>query len=241
MVPSHPHTNDDAKEPRKGSAERSGTEGSSASPSSAESPSSAAADRPRGSTSSREDLALIASFQSGNAGAFDILVRKYRGPLEFHIKGMIREHQLVEDMVQEVFVKAYENLQGFNPEYAFSTWIYRIATNHAIDHIRKRKLNAVSIHDPIHTKDGEMEREIHDTDASTDSRVLGRERARILGEAILNLPEKYRAVIQMRHMEELSYQEISEELDLPIGTVKAHIFRAREMLYKALKDREGTF
>ena len=154
---------------------------------------------------------------------------------------MIREQELVEDLVQEVFMKAFNNLSTYSHDYAFSTWLYRIATNHTIDYLRKKKLQTLSINDPYKTKDGEIEIQLPDNSFATDQPIMKKERKNIVQEAIADLPEKYRKVIEMRHMEELSYQEISDELDLPLGTVKAHIFRARELLYKALKDKRETF
>lgn len=154
---------------------------------------------------------------------------------------MIKEQEMVEDLVQEVFIKAFKNLGSYSNEYAFSTWLYRIATNHTIDYLRKKKLQTFSISDPIKTKDGEMEVQLPDTSFATDAPVIKSERKAIVQHAIQNLPDKYRRVIQMRHMDELSYDEIATELDLPLGTVKAHIFRARELLYKALIDKKDKF
>ena len=197
--------------------------------------------RENASTSSLEDDSLVKSALSGNEGAYKKLVDKYDRPIFFHIKKMIREQELVEDLVQEVFMKAFNNLSTYSHEYAFSTWLYRIATNHTIDYLRKKKLQTLSINDPYKTKDGEIEIQLPDESFATDQPIMRKERKHIVQEAIAELPEKYRAVIRMRHMDELSYQEISEELDLPLGTVKAHIFRARELLYKALKDKRDTF
>lgn len=197
--------------------------------------------RENASASSLEDDSLVRSALSGNEASYKKLVDKYDRPIYFHIKKMIRETELVEDLVQEVFMKAFNNLSTYSHDYAFSTWLYRIATNHTIDYLRKKKLQTLSINDPYKTKDGEIEIQLPDTSFATDQPIMKKERKNIVQEAIANLPEKYRKVIQMRHMEELSYQEISEELDLPLGTVKAHIFRARELLYKALKDKRDTF
>lgn len=197
--------------------------------------------RENASLSSIEDDSFVKSALKGNEAAYRKLVDKYDRPIYFHIKKMIKEQELVEDLVQEVFMKAFNNLSTYSHEYAFSTWLYRIATNHTIDYLRKKKLQTLSINDPYKTKDGEVEIQLPDDSFATDKQVMNKQRKAIVHEAIEELPEKYRAVIQMRHMEELSYQEISEELDLPLGTVKAHIFRARELLYKALKDKKDTF
>jgi RNA polymerase sigma-70 factor (ECF subfamily) len=197
--------------------------------------------RENASASSIEDDKLVAQALSGDEGSYQKLVDKYDRPIFFHIRKMIREHEMVEDLVQEVFIKAFKNLDTYSNEYAFSTWLYRIATNHTIDYLRKKKLQTFSINDPIKTKDGEMEVQLPDETYSTDQPLIKKQRKAIVQDAIKNLPEKYRKVIEMRHMEELSYQEISDELDLPLGTVKAHIFRARELLYKALIDKKDRF
>jgi RNA polymerase sigma-70 factor (ECF subfamily) len=189
------------------------------------------------SSSSLEDLKWINQANKGNELAFKKLMDKYERGLHFHISKMLRDKTLLEDLIQEIFIKTYRNLKNYNPDYAFSTWLYRIATNHTIDYLRKKKLQTYSIDDPIQTKDGEMQMELKDSDASADAPIEQAQRKVMVQEAIQQLPEKYRMVIEMRHMQELSYQEIADELDLPIGTVKAHIFRAREALYKLMKDR----
>lgn len=193
--------------------------------------------RKNASASSLEDDTLVSEALAGKEDSYSKLVDKYQKPLYFHIRKMIKEVELVDDLVQEVFMKAFHNLNSYSNEYAFSTWIYRIATNHTIDYLRKKKLQTLSIDQPYKTKDGDMEMQLPDESFSTDQPVMKKERKAIVQEAIDDLPEKYRLVIEMRHMEEKSYQEIAEILDLPLGTVKAHIFRARELLYKALIDK----
>lgn len=192
------------------------------------------------SESSLEDDRYVKRAIGGDQDAFKLLMNKYQKPLYYHIVKMVKNHEQVEDIIQESFVKAFSNLDSYNTNYAFSTWLYRITTNHTIDYLRKKKLQTTSINEPIRAKDGEMQFQIVGN-AETDRKIIRKERKKIVSDAIENLPEKYREVIQMRHLEEMSYQEISEELDLPLGTVKAHIFRAREMLYKALIDRKDKF
>jgi RNA polymerase sigma-70 factor (ECF subfamily) len=161
--------------------------------------------------------------------------------LYYHLIKIVREREVVEDLVIEILSKAFTNLSNYNNQYAFSTWLYRIATNHAIDYLRKKKLRTYSIDEPISTKDGEMQVELPDTNFMADAPIMETQRNKVVQEAMNALPEKYRLVIEMRHMEEKSYQEIAEILKLPLGTVKAHIFRARELLYKALKDKRSLF
>lgn len=197
--------------------------------------------RENASASSLEDDKFVRDALAGKEESYSKLVDKYQKPIYFHIRKMIKEVELVDDLVQEVFMKAFHNLSSYSNEYAFSTWLYRIATNHTIDYLRKKKLQTLSINQPYSTKDGEMEIQLPDETYATDEPVIKKQRKQIVQNAIKDLPEKYRSVIEMRHMEEKSYQEIAEILDLPLGTVKAHIFRARELLYKALKDKRDKF
>lgn len=197
--------------------------------------------RENASESSLEDDKLVKRAIGGDEDAYTQLVDKYERALYFHILKMIKDKEQVEDLVQETFVKAFDNLNTYSTNYAFSTWLYRIATNHTIDYLRKKKLKTLSIDEPMRTKDGEMDMQLEDESAGTDRDIIRKQRQKIVQNAIKNLPEKYRKVIEMRHMEEKSYKEIARVLDLPLGTVKAHIFRARELLYKALKDKKGQF
>lgn len=184
-----------------------------------------------------EDSRLIAGAIAGNQVAYRALMKKYHDPICNLLYRMIREKDEVEDLAQEAFIKAFQSLASFNEEYAFSTWLFKIATNNCIDYIRKRKLQTFSIDKPIESKDGEFSFEIPDSTYEPDRELIARQRSRLLEEAIKSLPPKYRTVILMRHSEEKDYAEIAKELRLPIGTVKAHIFRAREMLYKNLRKK----
>jgi RNA polymerase sigma-70 factor (ECF subfamily) len=201
------------------------------------------ADSPRenASESSLEDDVLVKKAKAGDEKAYKKLVDKYERALYFHILKMVKNREQVEDLVQEAFVKAFDNLNTYSTNYAFSTWLYRIATNNTIDYLRKKKLKTLSIDKPMKTRDGEMEMQLPDESAKTDRGIIKKQRKKIVQHAIDDLPEKYRKVIELRHMEEKSYKEISDILDKPLGTVKAHIFRARELLYKALKDKREKF
>ncbi len=184
-----------------------------------------------------EDSRLIHAALNGNPSAYKRLMKKYHDAIYNFIYRMVHDKQQVEDLTQEAFIKAFSSLASFNEEYAFSTWLYKIATNNSIDYIRKRKLQTYSIDKPIEARDSDYSFELPDESYETDGEMISDQRAAMLNEAIKKLPEKYRRVIHLRHVEEKSYEEIAKELHLPIGTVKAHIFRAREMLYKRLKDR----
>lgn len=178
---------------------------------------------------------------AGREAAYSELVEKYRNALIRHVKRMVRGSDDIEDLVQECFIKAFSALKSYSAEYAFSTWLYKIATNHTIDYLRKKKLPTMSIDKPISAKDGELEFELPDTTYRPDRHIVEDQRREMLKEAIDALPPKYHKVIVMRHQQEKSYEEIAAELDLPLGTVKAHIFRARALLYKGLRDKRDTF
>ena len=192
------------------------------------------------SESSQQDRILVGLALEGDQHAYQKLMEKYSGALTRHVQKMVRKQGEVDDLVQECFIKAFSALKSYSADYAFSTWLYKIATNHTIDYLRKRKLKTMSIDKPISTKDGEVEFELPDTTYRPDKHIVEDERRMLLQEAIEQLPDKYHKVIVMRHQQEKSYEEIAMELDLPLGTVKAHIFRARALLYKFLRDKRHT-
>jgi RNA polymerase sigma-70 factor (ECF subfamily) len=182
-----------------------------------------------------EDSRLIKAALGGDDAAYARLMRKYHDAIFSFIFRMVHDREQVEDLTQEAFIKAFASLKNFNEEFAFSTWLYKIATNNCIDYIRRRKLQMYSIDKPIESKDSDYTFELPDESYEADKELISDQRAVLLRKAIDQLPEKYRRVILLRHSEEQSYEEIAEQLKIPIGTVKAHIFRARELLYKQLR------
>jgi RNA polymerase sigma factor (sigma-70 family) len=183
--------------------------------------------------SREEDSALIKRALGGDQTAFLKLRQKYYEAIFKLIGRMVRNREEVEDLTQEAFT----SLSGFDEEYAFSTWLYKIASNNSIDYIRKKRLQTFSIDKPIESDDSDYSFELPDTDLKPDQELIAAQRKKMLEEAMNALPPKYRQVIMMRHVEEREYQEIAKTLRLPLGTVKAHIFRARELLYKRLRDK----
>jgi RNA polymerase sigma-70 factor (ECF subfamily) len=188
--------------------------------------------------SRQEDYDLVARALEGDQAAFTRLRNKYWRSIHTMLGRMIRDKNDAEDLTQEAFIKAFNSLQSFNTDYAFSTWLYKIASNNCIDYLRKRRLKTVSIDAPVQTRDGEVQMEIADPSAvRPDVPLTSAERTHVLQEAIKNLPDKYRIVIEMRHTQELEYADIAEKLGLPLGTVKAHLFRARALLLKRLQGK----
>lgn len=184
-----------------------------------------------------EDSRLIKAALKGEQPAYRAILKKYHDQVYNLLYRMVHEKDEVEDLTQEAFIKAFQSLHHFNEEFAFSTWLYKIATNNCIDYIRKKKLATFSIDKPIESKDSEYTFEIPDSTYEPDKSMIARQRTKALEDAINSLPEKYRTVILMRHSEDMDYQDIADQLNLPLGTVKAHIFRAREILYKKLKKK----
>jgi RNA polymerase sigma-70 factor (ECF subfamily) len=192
------------------------------------------------SASSERDRELVERALAGDEAAYQELLEKYRFALQRHVGRMVRDTAEVDDLVQECFIKAFTALNSYSSDYAFSTWLYKIATNHTIDYLRKKKLPTMSIDRPVSVKDGDVEYELPDTTYRPDKHIVDDQRKELLRDAIDALPPKYHRVIVMRHQQEKSYEEIARELDLPLGTVKAHIFRARALLYKYLRDKRDT-
>ncbi|MFZ5517162.1 MAG: sigma-70 family RNA polymerase sigma factor [Candidatus Zhuqueibacterota bacterium] len=182
------------------------------------------------------DIELINRALKGDQQAYKQILLRYRNPLYNLLYRMVHNKMETEDLVQEAFIKAFASLASFNDEYAFSTWLYKIAINNCIDHFRKRKLKTFSLDKPISSKDGEIHREFPDAGNRPDKTLLTKEKDKLIEDAIQSLPEKYRISIILRHNEDKSYEEISQILNIPLGTVKARIFRAREMLKRQLKN-----
>ncbi|MBC8125045.1 MAG: sigma-70 family RNA polymerase sigma factor [Candidatus Kapabacteria bacterium] len=192
--------------------------------------------------SSGEDEAIIRDVLAGNVNAFATLERKYRRIVFFLVRKMIRDEEDVNDLVQDTFVKAFQALPSFRFEYPFSRWLFKIASNRCIDHLRRRRFAMVSIDAPVRSKGGEeFYMEPEDRGPTPDVTLLSKERIALLQEALAKIPEKYREVIRLRHSEELEYQEIADQLNQPLGTVKANLFRARKMLYKMLLKHGSHF
>ena len=191
--------------------------------------------------SKAEDISLINDAIAGKQEAFERLMNKYKQLIFNLIYRMIRNKEDVEDLTQEAFIKAFNSLDKFDRQFSFSTWLFKIATNNCIDYLRKKKLNTFSIDKELGSEDDDYQFEIPDNERTPDKNLMEDERKKILEEAIESLPNKYKSVILLRHRDEQDYEEIAKKLKLPLGTVKAHIFRGRELLNKYLKDKLGTF
>lgn len=181
------------------------------------------------------DELLIGKALAGDQAAYKALLDRHQRAIFQIILKIVRNRDETEDLVQETFMRAFHSLATYRSEFRFSTWLYKIAANCAIDSIRKKKIEALSLDKPVETHDGTVEIDLPDTSYNPEETLLEKQRQVSISEAIEALPDKYREVILYRHRDDQSYEEIAQILKLPVGTVKARIFRARELLKKKLK------
>lgn len=169
--------------------------------------------------------------------AFETLLKKYRKSVYYMLLKMVKNSDDAEDLTQEAFAKAFNSIEKFDSKFAFSTWLFRIATNNCIDFIRKKRVQTISIDSPMEGDDGsKMSIDVRDDRGDPNDSMLKKQRKRYLNMAIDNLPEKYRILVELRYFKEYSYEEVATELQIPLGTVKAQLFRARELLNQELKN-----
>src|SRR5690242_21630858 len=189
------------------------------------------------------DADVVLWAQRGREDAFRELVRRYERPVFSLIFRMVRDRETAEDLAQDTFIKVLNHIDRYRPEFKFSSWLFKIANNVAIDHLRKRQLDTVSIDGSPHAASAaEVEATSFDLAAKQES-ALDEMEARELGTAIeganARLRPEFRSWIILRHVEGRSYEEIAATLDLPLGTVKTYIHRARHELRDALEHVKG--
>jgi len=183
-----------------------------------------------------EEKEVIKRAISGDQEAYSLILRSYRDAVFGLVYRIIRDREEADDITQETFIRAFKSLRYYTPKYALSTWLFRIATNRCIDHLRKRKIRTISLDQGMKTEKGELRREIPDTSSRPDELFFQKRRVVSIEQAIGSLPPKYKEVIYLKHNEERTYEEIAQILNLPLGTVKVRIFRTRELLKKKLKS-----
>jgi RNA polymerase sigma-70 factor (ECF subfamily) len=181
------------------------------------------------------DYELVLHAMDGDQRSYAELLGRYRDAIYFMLLKMVNNPSDAEDLTIEAFGKAFKNINQYTPNYAFSTWLFKIATNNCIDFIRKKKLNNVSLDQSVtHEDSAPMTIPTDTLDPEED--LINQQKVVLLRSVVAKLKPRYRKLIELRYFHELSYDEISEELELPIGTVKAQLFRARELLYNILKN-----
>lgn len=181
------------------------------------------------------DEELVAAILDGEAALYTDLVERYRGRLINYLNRFLGNVHESEELSQEVFLRVYRALDRYNPKYRFSTWLFRVAKNAAIDLIRKRRLKLVPMQ-RVGVDGQAQEREFESEERDPYRTLRNLERRQAIGAAIDGLKEEYRELIQLRHFAEMTYEEIAEFKGMPLGTVKNKLFRGRRMLKARLAD-----
>lgn len=189
------------------------------------------------SDNAKNDFKLVGKAREGDQKAYADLMHRYKDSIYFMALKMVNNKEDAMDLTVETFAKAFEKLDKYQPEYAFSTWLFRVATNNCIDFIRKKKLNTTSINAMVDEDGDDRPMQIKSDTLNPEEVSMKREQTQLLKLLIDSLPPRYRNLIVLRYFDELSYEEISEQLDLPLGTVKAQLFRARFLLSNIVNAR----
>lgn len=183
---------------------------------------------------------LILQSKSGDIHSFEILIKGYQKMAYNVAYRIMGNEEDAKDMTQEALIKVYKNIKGFRMDSSFSTWMYRIVMNTCKDELRKRKMKVISIDQPIDTGDGEVQMELEDTSKTPEEELTTRETQKEVHEALQELGDTNRMVIVLRDIKGFSYSEISDIVDLPVGTVKSRINRGRQELRKILMSKKHT-
>jgi RNA polymerase sigma-70 factor (ECF subfamily) len=193
------------------------------------------------------DKELVDKILNGNNQiAYATLLNKYRKAVYYTILKMVSNQDDAEDLTMQAFTKAFKSLDKYDSSYAFTTWLFRIASNSAIDHLRKRRLNTTSLDSSMYDDDDEgnsvsIGSNLVDSGADPEEEFVLEQRNKIMREVIETLDQKYKELIQLYYFEELKYEEISARLNIPLGTVKVRLRRAKDFLAKLLKGQEEKY
>ena len=189
------------------------------------------------STKAAEDYQLVKAAIAGEQQAYAALLERYRTSVYNHLLKMVKNPDDAEDLTLEAFGKAFKKLSTYAPHFAFSTWLFKIAQNNCIDYIRKKRLSFLSIDQPVEpTGDRDFSGNVRTHNRTPEEEIIRQQRLEMVRCVLGQLNTKYRLMIELRYYEELSYEEIASELDIPLGTVKAQLFRAKEMLFSMMQS-----
>ena len=184
------------------------------------------------------DPELVASAARGLEGSFEELVNRYQRPISAFVYRMVGDYDAALDLTQEIFIKVYASLARYRPEFKFSTWIYKIAHNAAIDHLRRTSSRERSL--SVGTETDNYELPLESEGLTPEQQSEREERRGEIESVVRSLPTAYRELIVLRHSQDLTYEEIVEVTGLPLGTVKNRLFRAREMMRQQFINRGIT-
>jgi RNA polymerase sigma-70 factor (ECF subfamily) len=189
------------------------------------------------SQKARFDFDLVQKAKSGEQEAYAELMGRYRDSIYFMLLKMVQNKDDADDLTIEAFGKAFHRLHLYTPNFAFSTWLFKIASNNCIDFIRRKKKNTISIDTSIMGDEGdELYMDLKADVLDPEEQSIKEQKHKIMREVVQKLKPRYRQLVEMRYFQELSYEEISEQLDLPLGTVKAQLFRARDLLFEIMRN-----
>lgn len=174
------------------------------------------------------DRELVATAVSGVEGSFEELVRRYQRPISAYVYRMVGNYESALDLTQEIFIKVYSSLRRYREEFKFSTWIYKIAHNSAVDHLRRNATREQSL--VVGPEGDQFDLPVESTRLTPEQESERKERRGEIESVVRALPANYRELIILRHSQDLSYEEIVDVTGLPLGTVKNRLFRAREMM-----------
>lgn len=185
------------------------------------------------SDKAKGDLLLVEEAKKGNEKAFASLMNRYRDSIYYMLLKMVNNTSDAEDLTIEAFGKAFRNIDSYAPKFAFSTWLFKIATNNCVDFIRKKQLSPTPfdhLQDNLENVTVNIQSDLPDPEES----LINHQKIAALKDIVNQLKPRYKSLIELRYYKEYSYEEISSELNLPIGTVKAQLFRAKTLLYNIL-------
>lgn len=191
---------------------------------------------------SESDVQLVIKALAGEQAAYGRLMARYRDSIYFIIQKMVNNREDTDDLTMEAFGKAFQNLHKYSSDYAFSTWLYRIAINNCIDFVRKKRIETFSLNDTTDEDDGSTTSKDYESDLlDPEESLVRQQRILRIRKVIDHLNPKYRHLIELRYLKEFSYEEISEEMGLPLGTVKAQLFRAKELLLNIMRNSKDSY
>jgi len=182
------------------------------------------------SEKAKNDLVLVEMAKNGNEKAFSLLLNRYRDSIYFMLIKMVNNASDAEDLTIEAFGKAFRNIDTFTPDFAFSTWLFKIASNNCIDFIRKKQLTPAPL-DQFQNNLEDLTVNIQSDLPDPEEALINDQKIAVLRSIVNQLEPRYRTLIELRYYKEYSYEEIAKELKLPIGTVKAQLYRAKNLLY----------
>jgi RNA polymerase sigma-70 factor (ECF subfamily) len=194
---------------------------------------------PNLSEKAQVDYKLVQLAVKGDQKSYAELMARYKDSIYFMLLKMVNNRDDADDLTIEAFGKAFKNLHQYTPDFAFSTWLFKIATNNCIDFIRRKRKFTFSIDKSMESDSGhEMQFEIKSPMLDPEEKMIKKQKAILMRDVVEKLKPRYKRLVELRYFQERSYEEIAEELKLPLGTVKAQLFRAREFLYQILKNQE---